>query len=451
MNKTKNMKKSIVIICLLISNYCNAQNSKLYTKTLYDTPFRKEASSFSDTLFMLPAGTNLKIVELLNDLSFRKVEYNNTIGFVRKNFCEGNAELQTQEENLILEEANKTRNDYKKFKRGNYVSYINDVINKKNNSTNNDNKSNGYISTIKIKKSGSELIKYDSISNFVDYHPELYVGQEMYLKCLDKGLQEYGYPNFFNDFTDNSSFLNDKTNIYKPSSSVGSTYKELNGKIFKVLDVIQTGSLYSYLSGGDYFLKILDKSNSDTLYYKYDARNDFDFPFIVCGYFEKMKHNFINQQFVLRGINWLESSKINDSHENMIDINTGQKTNITAGSEWKCSDLSVTDDFCQLSLILKNKKGESLAYSLNDLSDIDRFMFTKYNSNIYKQKFGIENYNLILSGKVKIGMTKTMCKISWGEPDSKNKTILKGKQTEQHVYKNSYLYFDNDILIVISN
>lgn len=54
--------------------------------------------------------------------------------------------------------------------------------------------------------------------------------------------------------------------------------------------------------------------------------------------------------------------------------------------------------------------------------------------------------------KVKIGMTDKMCIEAWGEPDSKNRTVLNGKETEQWVYKtNSYLYFDDGILTAIQN
>ena len=59
---------------------------------------------------------------------------------------------------------------------------------------------------------------------------------------------------------------------------------------------------------------------------------------------------------------------------------------------------------------------------------------------------------LIIKKKLKIGMTDKMCIEAWGEPDSKNRTVLNGKETEQWVYKtNSYLYFDDGILTAIQN
>ena len=49
-------------------------------------------------------------------------------------------------------------------------------------------------------------------------------------------------------------------------------------------------------------------------------------------------------------------------------------------------------------------------------------------------------------------MSDTMCLESWGAPDSKNRPILIGVETEQWVYETkSYLYFDNGILTAIQN
>lgn len=81
----------------------------------------------------------------------------------------------------------------------------------------------------------------------------------------------------------------------------------------------------------------------------------------------------------------------------------------------------------------------------------------KKNEYIHWKESLIEKYNLdiatlIIEKKVKIGMSSTMCLESWGEPISKNKTILNGIETEQWIYKtNSYLYFDNGILTAIQN
>ena len=41
--------------------------------------------------------------------------------------------------------------------------------------------------------------------------------------------------------------------------------------------------------------------------------------------------------------------------------------------------------------------------------------YTQPEADNYRKRFGHENFDMILQGKVKIGMTREMCKLSWGE------------------------------------
>ena len=68
------------------------------------------------------------------------------------------------------------------------------------------------------------------------------------------------------------------------------------------------------------------------------------------------------------------------------------------------------------------------------------------------KKFGVSNANLILEGKVRIGMTKDMCKEAWGSPRDINRTISDFGTHEQWVYgSGQYLYFENGKLTSIQN
>jgi len=63
-----------------------------------------------------------------------------------------------------------------------------------------------------------------------------------------------------------------------------------------------------------------------------------------------------------------------------------------------------------------------------------------------------EIWTIITNGKVKIGMNKIECELSWGKPKTINKTITGNDVTEQWVYNISrYLYFKNGILETIQN
>lgn len=67
-------------------------------------------------------------------------------------------------------------------------------------------------------------------------------------------------------------------------------------------------------------------------------------------------------------------------------------------------------------------------------------------------KYGIDLGETIAKNKISIGMTKEMCRDSWGKPNSINKTTNKYGTSEQWVYsRGTYLYFDNEKLITIQN
>lgn len=68
-----------------------------------------------------------------------------------------------------------------------------------------------------------------------------------------------------------------------------------------------------------------------------------------------------------------------------------------------------------------------------------------------KSKYSDRDVESILSGRLRIGMTKEMCRESWGEPKRVNKTTTAYGVREQWVYSNSYLYFENGILTTIQN
>lgn len=68
------------------------------------------------------------------------------------------------------------------------------------------------------------------------------------------------------------------------------------------------------------------------------------------------------------------------------------------------------------------------------------------------RKYGRQTADLILAGKVRIGMTREMCREAWGSPDDINRSSGSWGVHEQWVYGlGSYLYFENGILSSIQN
>lgn len=54
-------------------------------------------------------------------------------------------------------------------------------------------------------------------------------------------------------------------------------------------------------------------------------------------------------------------------------------------------------------------------------------------------------------GKVRIGMTRDQARVSWGRPNSVNKTTSAHGTHEQWVYDGNYLYFEDGILTTVQN
>jgi hypothetical protein len=292
----------------------------------------------------------------------------------------------------------------------------------------------GQITTTKIasKSDQDKNTAYDSTQNFLGKEVYKYLGQELYVKGMHKDLQKYGY---FRDF----DYFADATN----SNYYSFSYDNMVGKYFKVIDIIKhpKAEEQPYLYANKYYLKLQEKTTNDTIQYIYDAElSEFSFPFIVVGFFEKAKKRVIGKEFV-----------IDDSYyDGATDIVTTKAITVRTGQKWKCIDLTIEEEYYELSLILQNSLGEKIFYGYaRFVNGINSGVYSSTEADKYRQRFGGEIFNTILKGKVKIGMTKEMCRLSWGEPAEINVTITSGKRSEQWVYRKNYLYFSNGILTAI--
>ncbi|HEX4859981.1 MAG TPA: hypothetical protein VFV07_02010 [Rhizomicrobium sp.] len=67
-------------------------------------------------------------------------------------------------------------------------------------------------------------------------------------------------------------------------------------------------------------------------------------------------------------------------------------------------------------------------------------------------KFSPKVWKALESGDVFVGMTKEQATMSWGEPQTINRTVTAGRTHEQWVYEHgSYLYFEGNVLTAIQN
>ena len=55
-----------------------------------------------------------------------------------------------------------------------------------------------------------------------------------------------------------------------------------------------------------------------------------------------------------------------------------------------------------------------------------------------------ETWEIICQGKIKIGMNENDLKLSWGEPQKINETVVSGVIHKQYVYADQYVYIENE-------
>jgi len=300
----------------------------------------------------------------------------------------------------------------------------------------------GQISKTKVasKKDRIDNNIYDSTLNFLGKKPYGYIGQTLYVLGKSKDLRKYGYEGFLIDYK-KDNFLNDD-NVYKGDGGFNSSYDGLAEKYFVVLDVISDSeeeeNEFFY---PDFFLVLQEKLTKDTVYFKYSSQFEHSFPFLVVGFYDRQKNDVVGIEYVFAdGV--LKSS---------IDIETGHTITASTGQIWKCIDLTVEEKYYSLSLVIQNPIDEKTTITYESVFGDYRkgraYTITEFKD--YESRFGKEKLNSILQGKVLLGMTKEMCQLSWGEPNSINETISTNGISEQWVYSDNYLYFDNGILTAI--
>jgi hypothetical protein len=251
---------------------------------------------------------------------------------------------------------------------------------------------------------------YDSLSNFLGENAHKYIGQELYLIGRPVSLRKYGYSGF------------DTTK-----------YDGLAENYFEVLDVIYDDYNKKYT------LKLQEKSTENILNFNYDSKFKHSFPFIVVGFYEKLKKDYIGKKYVFAK-NYLTS----------LDLNTGKPIVFQLGDIWECIDLTIDENLYQLSFVLTDKMGQKLLYNYEYfVPEKFYYFYTAEEAKKYSKKFGVKIWETILEGNVKIGMTKEMCKLSWGKPKDINTTISSGMKSEQWVYDDNYLYFTNGVQIPV--
>lgn len=283
-------------------------------------------------------------------------------------------------------------------------------------------------------------IEYDSTLNFLAENVRGYIGQDLYLPGMQKDRREMGYLHFLNDYKKPES---DQKNIYKSNGMYASKYNELAEKYYTVIDVIPhpLSKEKSFLYGSTSYLKLKEKSKGDIIFYQYNAKYENTFPFIVVGFFEKAKREVNGKVFVFKeGV--LATTK---------DITSGAVVRQQTGQKWTTVDLTVEEKYYSLALVIENDAKERCTISHDYIYDKSRLGRVYYESEVidYTNRFGAENFEIILKGDVRLGMTSEMCRLAWGNPEDINSTTTSNSSSEQWVYNGKYLYLSDGKLTTI--
>ena len=317
------------------------------------------------------------------------------------------------------------------------------------------------------------------------------------ITIMDTKVQKPKYDNFVYD-----SLRNMSPGKYEDKY----TYHHLIGQTLMYCGDPYSYSTRSNFKVGNYYRvdSILPDNTGGGLYHRLSLTNvntgekgeegdifteKYNFKWVVLGHYEKMKSLYMNKEFMYIGNKGY--AKYYNKQDNLINLEADTVArNIKTETVWTCVDVQVRprikedrmniDKRSPIVLIFDNPQyGKHYCY-LEDESGkpykniyeeemplvCGKFQLKAYFDNVkaltlaaknkrkadLTRKYGASTANLILQGKIRIGMSKEMCREAWGGPESINKTTGSYGSHEQWVYGiGNYLYFENGKLTTIQN
>lgn len=318
-----------------------------------------------------------------------------------------------------------------------------------------------------------EIIVYDSTYNFPGLTPETLIGQTLYLRpeydirgnIVNYG--EVGYSNFRlkpttkveSDKKDKSIYLFKQTGRY----SGGSDHTLLSNKSFKVLDVVRDEELRDLRDEERVFLKLFNDERDEEFYYLYPSEEvirlyripdnrQFDWEFIVLGFYEKLTERLTGDSFVLKNsrYSWLNSEI---RRVPLIDLVTGEDVKYKTGKKWNFVELTLNEqNKSKLSMILSDDDGQRIVLSIDYIYKLglspEMGIYTAEEYDSLFDKYG-EKMLLALEGVVRIGFNEelTLLAISDYTVMEINTSVVGNIAHEQWVLGgNRYIYLENGIV-----
>lgn len=326
----------------------------------------------------------------------------------------------------------------------------------------------GQITSYKIEKlepTERIVLPYDSLTNITRENLPSLVGQKVQIlpqkKRSSLGLDTG--PTIYNNrpkgFNNNEYVVNPDTRftIYK------SKYGAFDNEVFDIIGVDSINSGIDFSPDSKDFYLIISNEKYNTPHYLDLGRVDDKYiktlstsDFIIIGYFEKLKSSVRGKKIVNKYPN---NRYLTDNI--VYNLSDGKPlSEIPENNIWEIIDLSFidTDNYKGLSYILDSDsiKNVFTRASMSYFTPYEEFIEQQAKTKAWEtemiKKYGKQNGNLIIQGKVKIGFTKEMCREAWGSPEDINTSSGPWGTHEQWVYGlGSYLYFENGKLTSIDN
>lgn len=222
------------------------------------------------------------------------------------------------------------------------------------------------------------------------------------------------------------------------------------------------------------------------------------YPAVIEGALEKYRAKYLGKEFFLTGRKPDALGYVSDYFGLYVNTMQGEADQLQFGTELRCTDVRLIGDgtgYAVPSFVFEKKEDSVQIYmpltrypapfgvegyaQRRDRAFVDQLLLTpaeevyaqraeeerqreeariqrekeerEHKASLYR-KYGKQTADLILAGKVRIGMTREMCREAWGSPDDINRSSGSWGVHEQWVYGlGSYLYFENGILSSIQN
>lgn len=325
-----------------------------------------------------------------------------------------------------------------------------------------------------ISREYHQTLTIDSVKTNI-YKPYLYYGY------FNNYRTEYDFRFTTNDVVGNKYFMitdvlyGDKLKEMNFSTNYYYSFESNQKKSKKDTKSNEILSKSINIKGSEIAFELKDEVTGEILYYWEDGNSYWKNRLILVSYFVKQKEKYVGENlFPDFGTIELQDLKkmttIEDNNGKSITI--PKKVKIESNSLWNCTDVTILEGTSRISYILKNQKDETVAINeikywilekdilekekqkkisqqnlklkqekeFKDIELKEKIAFEKRKKECI-EKFGNINGELIALGKVKIGMSKEMCKKSWGIPIWSNKTTNENGTIERWYYGFDYSLF----------